>query len=116
MAVLQSAALACLWALQHLALRGAPWPAVVTSSSRATRWRRSRPAAARSARRCSTGCSSRPACRSRAVAGLTAANLLVFAVVLAMPVLAVPAILRGGVSRGLLEAASSASWCSSRCS
>jgi uncharacterized protein (TIRG00374 family) len=41
----------------------------------------------------------------RAVAGLTACNLLVFAALLAMPVLAVPAILRGGVSRDLLEAA-----------
>jgi uncharacterized protein (TIRG00374 family) len=38
------------------------------------------------------------------VAGLTAVNLLTFAAVLAMPVLAVPAILRGGVSRDLLEA------------
>ena len=33
--------------------------------------------------------------RGRAVAGLTAASLLVFAVVLALPVLAVPAIVRG---------------------
>ena len=41
----------------------------------------------------------------RAVAGLTAVNLLSFAAVLAMPVLAVPAILRGGVNRDLLEAA-----------
>jgi len=41
---------------------------------------------------------------SRAVAGLTACSLLTFAVVLALPVLAVPAMLRGGVSRDLLEA------------
>jgi uncharacterized protein (TIRG00374 family) len=39
------------------------------------------------------------------IAGLTAVNLLSFAAVLALPVLAVPAILRGGVSRDLLEAA-----------
>ena len=39
------------------------------------------------------------------VSGLTAANLLTFAVVMAMPVLAIPALLRGGVDRGLLEAA-----------
>ena len=39
------------------------------------------------------------------MAGLTATSLLTFAVVLALPVLAVPAILRGGVSRDLLEAA-----------
>jgi hypothetical protein len=41
----------------------------------------------------------------RAVAGLTAVNLLTFAAVLAMPVLAIPGILRGGVNRDLLEAA-----------
>jgi hypothetical protein len=39
------------------------------------------------------------------MAGLTATSLLTFAVVLALPVLAVPAILRGGVNRDLLEAA-----------
>jgi uncharacterized protein (TIRG00374 family) len=39
-----------------------------------------------------------------AVSGLTAVNLLTFAVVLALPVLTIPAILRGGVSRDLLEA------------
>ena len=42
--------------------------------------------------------------RARAVAGLTAANVLVFAVVLALPVLAVPAIVRGVVPRSLTEA------------
>ena len=40
----------------------------------------------------------------RTVAGLTAVNLLTFAVVLALPVLAIPAIIRGGVSRTLTEA------------
>jgi uncharacterized protein (TIRG00374 family) len=40
----------------------------------------------------------------RVIAGLTASNLLAFAMVLAMPVLAVPAILRSGASRDLLEA------------
>ena len=39
------------------------------------------------------------------VSGLTAANLLNFAVVLALPVFAVPAILRGGVDRDLVNAA-----------
>ena len=39
------------------------------------------------------------------ISGLTASNLLTFAVVMAMPVLAIPALLRGGVDRGLLEAA-----------
>ena len=35
---------------------------------------------------------------------LIAANLLVFAMVLALPVLALPAIVRGAVDRGLVEA------------
>jgi uncharacterized membrane protein YbhN (UPF0104 family) len=42
--------------------------------------------------------------RGRAVAGITAVNLLTFAVVLALPVLAIPAIVRGAVSRSLTEA------------
>jgi uncharacterized protein (TIRG00374 family) len=39
------------------------------------------------------------------VSALTAVNLLVFAVVLALPVLAIPALLRGSVDRNLLETA-----------
>ena len=39
------------------------------------------------------------------VSALTAVNLLVFAVVLALPVLAIPALLRGSVDRSLLETA-----------
>jgi len=39
------------------------------------------------------------------VSGLTATSLLTFAVVLALPVLAIPALIRGAVDRTLLEAA-----------
>ena len=39
------------------------------------------------------------------VSALTAVNLLVFAVVLGLPVLAIPGVLRGSVNRNLLEAA-----------
>jgi uncharacterized protein (TIRG00374 family) len=42
--------------------------------------------------------------RGRAVAGLTAANLLTFAMVLALPLLVLPAIVRGVVPRTLTEA------------
>jgi uncharacterized protein (TIRG00374 family) len=42
---------------------------------------------------------------SSTVSALTAVNLLVFAVVLAMPVLAIPALLRGGVDHTLLDTA-----------
>jgi uncharacterized membrane protein YbhN (UPF0104 family) len=43
--------------------------------------------------------------RPRAVAGLTAANLLTLAIVLALPVLALPSFIRGTVDRSLVEAA-----------
>ena len=43
--------------------------------------------------------------RPRTVSGLTAANLLTLAIVLGLPVLAVPAFVRGAVDRSLLEAA-----------
>ena len=42
--------------------------------------------------------------RGRTVAGITAVNLLTFAVVLALPMLALPAFLRGSVDRNLIEA------------
>jgi uncharacterized protein (TIRG00374 family) len=42
--------------------------------------------------------------RGRSVTGITAVNLLTFAVVLVLPVLAIPSIVRGGVSRDLVEA------------
>jgi uncharacterized protein (TIRG00374 family) len=42
--------------------------------------------------------------RGQTVAALTAVNILVFAVVLGLPVLAIPAILRGAVDRSLVEA------------
>ena len=106
MAGLQTLALACLWALQHVALRGASWPAVVSSQLAGNALAKVAPgggavgAALQHRMLVRAGMAS-----NRAVAGLTATNLLTFAVVLAMPVLAVPAILRGGVDRDLLEAA-----------
>jgi uncharacterized protein (TIRG00374 family) len=41
----------------------------------------------------------------RVIAGLTSSNLLVFAVVLALPVFSIPAIVRGGVEHDLVNAA-----------
>jgi uncharacterized protein (TIRG00374 family) len=105
MAGLQAAALACLWALQHLAMRGPSWPAVITSQLAGNALSKIAPgggavgAALQYRMLVQAGLPGR-----RAVAGLTATNLLTFAVVLALPVVAVPAILRGGVSRDLLEA------------
>jgi uncharacterized protein (TIRG00374 family) len=106
MAGLQVLALACLWLLQHLAMRGPSWPAVVSSQLAGNALAKIAPgggalgAALQYRMLVQAGL---PA--NRAMAGLTATSLLTFAVVLALPVLAVPAILRGGVSHDLLEAA-----------
>ena len=106
MVALQALALACLWALQHVALRGPSWAAVVSSQLAGNALAKVAPGGGA----LGTALQYRMLVQSgvasnRAVAGLTATSLLTFAVVLAMPVLAVPAILRGGVSRQLLEAA-----------
>jgi uncharacterized protein (TIRG00374 family) len=105
MAALQAGVLACVWALQHLAMRGPSWPAVISSQLAANALGKIAPGggalgAALQYRMLVQAGLPGP----RAVAGLTTTNLLTFAVVLAMPVLAIPGILRGGVSRDLLEA------------
>jgi putative heme transporter len=106
MAALQTGMLACMWALQYLSIRPPTWPPIITSQLAGNALSKIAPgggamgAALQYKMLAQTGIPTR-----QAVAGLTAANLLTFAMVLAMPVLAVPAILRGGVSRDLLEAA-----------
>jgi uncharacterized protein (TIRG00374 family) len=106
MAVLQLGVLACVWALQWLALRRASWPAVISSQLAANALGKIAPgggaigAALQYRMLIQSGVP-----RRGVVAGLTAVNLLTFAAVLAMPLLAIPGILRGGVSRDLLEAA-----------
>jgi uncharacterized protein (TIRG00374 family) len=105
MAALQTGVLACVWALQYLAMRGPSWPAVISSQLAGNALSKIAPGggalggALQYRMLVQAGLPGR-----RAVAGLTAVNLLTFAAVLAMPVLAVPAIVRGGVSRDLLEA------------
>jgi hypothetical protein len=106
MAVLQTASLACLWALQRLALHRASWSAVVRSQLAGNALSKIAPgggamgAALQYRMLVQTGVPGPPV-----AAALTACNLLVFAVVLALPVLAIPAFIRGGVSRDLLEVA-----------
>jgi uncharacterized protein (TIRG00374 family) len=105
MLALQAGVMACVWALQYLAMRGPSWPAVASSQLAGNALAKIAPgggalgAALQYRMLVQAGLPGR-----QAVAGLTAANLLTFAAVLAMPVLAVPAIVRGGVSRDLLEA------------
>ena len=105
MLVVQTGAWACVWALQFLAMRGPSFPAVITSQLAGNALAKIAPgggavgAALQYKMLVQAGLPGR-----RAVAGLTSTNLLTFAALLAMPVLAVPGILRGGVSRDLLEA------------
>jgi uncharacterized protein (TIRG00374 family) len=104
MAALQSAALGCMWALQYVALRAPSWPAVITSQLAGNALAKIAPGGGA----IGAALQYRMLVKSgvpgpRTAAGLTAASLLTFAVVLALPVLAVPAILRGGVSRTLVE-------------
>jgi putative heme transporter len=106
MAVLQAATLACVWALQYLAMRGPSWPAVISSQLAGNALSKIAPGGGAVGGALQYRMLVRAGLPgARAVRGLTAVNLLTFAMVLAMPVLAVPAILRGGVSRDLLEAA-----------
>ncbi len=105
MAALQAAALVSLWELQRLAIHVRPWRPVIASQLAGNALAKVAPgggalgAALQYRMLVQAGVS-----RGRAVAGLTAANLLVLAVVLALPVLAVPAIARGVVPRSLTEA------------
>jgi hypothetical protein len=106
MAALQLASLACLWALQRVALRARRWRPVIASQLAGNALSKIAPgggalgAALQYRMLVQAGL---PA--GSTVAALTAVNLLVFAVVLALPVLAIPALLRGGVSRSLLQTA-----------
>ncbi|HEY1273511.1 MAG TPA: lysylphosphatidylglycerol synthase transmembrane domain-containing protein [Thermoleophilaceae bacterium] len=105
MAALQAASLACVWALQRVALHVRRWHPVVTSQLAGNAISKVAPgggavgAALQYRMLVQAGLD-----RGHVVAGLTAANLLTFAVVLAMPVFAIPAIVRGFVDRTLVEA------------
>lgn len=105
MLALQAGGLACLWALQRMALHRARWPDVIQSQLAGNALGKIAPAggaigaALQYRMLVESGLE-----RGRTVAGITAVNLLTFAVVLALPVLALPAFLRGSVDRNLVEA------------
>ena len=105
MLALQAAALGCLWILQHLALHTGSWYAVITSHLAGNAMAKIAPggnavgAALQYRLLVESGIS-----RTRAVSALTATNVMTFGVVLALPVMAIPAIVRGGVHRSLIEA------------
>ena len=105
MAGLQAASMACLWALQRISIHVRDWFPVVTSQLAGNALSKVAPgggavgAALQYRLLVQAGVQ-----RARAVSGLTAANLLTLAVVLALPVLAIPALLGGGVDSSLVEA------------
>ncbi len=105
MAALQAASLGCLWTVQRLAVHAAGWYPVVASQLAGNAIAKVAPAGgaigAALQYRMLVQSGVEP---SRAVAGLTAANLLLFTVVLGLPVLAVPVILGGSVNRSLVAA------------
>jgi uncharacterized protein (TIRG00374 family) len=105
MAVLQVAMLACLWALQRLALRAREWFAVITAQLAGNALSKVAPGGgavgAALQYRMLVQSGLRP---GTVAAGLTAVNLMVFAAVLVLPVFAIPAIVRGAADRNLVEA------------
>ena len=96
----------CLWVLQRIALRFPRWRSVVASQLAGNALGKVAPgggaAGAALQYRMLVSAGTRPAVT---VSGLTAANLLAFGVLLLLPVLALPTIVRGGVDRHLLGAA-----------
>ena len=106
MLVLQLCSFACLWALQYVALQARRWFPVITSQLAGNALAKVAPGGGAMGSalqyRMLVQAGLPPA---STVSALTAVNLLVFGVVLALPVLAIPALLRGAVDRTLLETA-----------
>ena len=103
---LQVGVCACLWDLQRVALRAVRWRPVIAAQLASNAVSNVAPGggpvgAALQYRIFVAAGLDGPA----VVSALTAVNLLVFAVVLGLPVLALPGLLRGSVNRSLLQAA-----------
>lgn len=106
MAALQAGSIACLWVLQRIALHGGEWHAIAYSQLAGNGMAKVAPgggavgAALQYRMLVQAGIA-----RAQAVAGLAAANLLTLAIVLALPVLALPALISGAAARDLERAA-----------
>ena len=105
MIALQALSLACLWYVQRLALHTAKWIPVIHSQLAGNALSKIAPAggavggALQYRMLVEDG-----APRGRVATAITAVNLLTFAVVLVLPILALPAFLTGTVDRGLVTA------------
>ncbi len=106
MFALQVGLFACQWDVQRVALGGAGWRPVIAAQLASNAVVEIAPgggpigAALQYRMLVAAGLN-----RNRIISALTAVNLLMFAVVFGLPVLAVPALLRGSVNRNLLDAA-----------
>jgi uncharacterized membrane protein YbhN (UPF0104 family) len=103
---LEAISTVCLWWLQRIAMRPARWFAVATSQLASNGLAKVAPGggavgAALQYRLLAQAGVDGP----RAISGLTATNLMTLAIVLALPVLAIPSLIRGVVDRNLAEAA-----------
>ena len=106
LAALEALTLACMWILQGLALPSAPISAIIDSQLAGNALSKIAPGggalggALQYKMLVERGLPGPPV-----VAALTAVNVLTFAVILGLPVLALPALFGGSVDRGLAEAA-----------
>lgn len=105
MALLQTLSLACLWYVQRVALHTVDWVPVIHSQLAGNALSRIAPAGG------AVGAALQyrmlvedGAPRGRVAAAITAVNLLTFAVVLLLPIFAIPAFLTGTVEPGLVTA------------
>ncbi len=105
LALLQLASLACLWFLQRLTIPRSPWSGIIDSQLAGNALSKIAPGGgAMGAALQYKMLVERGVERGRAVAGITAVNLLTFGVVLGLPILALPSLFGGSVNHDLLQA------------
>ena len=105
LALLQLASLACLWCLQRLTIPRSPWSGIIDSQLAGNALSKIAPGGgAMGAALQYKMLVERGVERGRAVAGITAVNLLTFGVVLGLPILALPSLFGGSVNHDLLQA------------
>jgi uncharacterized protein (TIRG00374 family) len=107
MLVLQVGSYACMWALQRLALRTDEWGPVITSQLASNAFGRVIPGGVAAAGGMQYAMLARTGLPlTRVASGMTASSLLVLGMLLALPVLSLPAIIGGApVDKGLVKAA-----------
>jgi uncharacterized protein (TIRG00374 family) len=107
MLALQAGSYACMWAIQRLALRIREWAPVITSQLASNAFGRIVPGGVAAAGAMQYAMLMRAGVpQAKAASGMTASSLLVFGTLLALPLLALPAIIGGApVDRGLERAA-----------